>query len=285
MADANSNAVQPVRGQRWFRFSLRALFVVMTVAAVWLGFAMQRIRERHQAIEAILNRGGTIVFDGAEVQGEMQAGTAYLASSTPSWRNKILGKYGAYVDRGVGSISLGAVAPIRAESTFDVFLLGRLPEMTSLALYDRVDETALAHLPELPNLHLLQIGSDASLTDAGLQCLERMPELRLLWLRGAKLTAEGYRHIVGRKKLNNLVLSDCKVTAEGLEQLTTLPKLTVLEIDALGDWAIPHLSRMRDLQHVSIFGSKLSKDGAGKLRAALPNCTITGTGALSQAGQ
>ncbi len=37
--------------RRWFRFSLRTLFVVVTVFGIWLGYELNWIRERHAIIE------------------------------------------------------------------------------------------------------------------------------------------------------------------------------------------------------------------------------------------
>ena len=37
----------PAPKRRWFRFSLRTLFVVMTVFACWLGYEINWIRQRH----------------------------------------------------------------------------------------------------------------------------------------------------------------------------------------------------------------------------------------------
>jgi hypothetical protein len=39
--------------RRWFRFSLRTLFLVITVFAVWLGYYFNWIRERHQVLEGV----------------------------------------------------------------------------------------------------------------------------------------------------------------------------------------------------------------------------------------
>ncbi len=36
----------------WFRFSLRTLFVLITVFACWLGYELSWIRQRHQALDS-----------------------------------------------------------------------------------------------------------------------------------------------------------------------------------------------------------------------------------------
>jgi len=42
----------PKRRRRWFRFSLRTLFVVVTVVGGWLGYELNWIHQRHQFLEA-----------------------------------------------------------------------------------------------------------------------------------------------------------------------------------------------------------------------------------------
>ena len=36
--------------RRWFRFSLRTLFVVVTVFGIWLGYELNWIRQRHEML-------------------------------------------------------------------------------------------------------------------------------------------------------------------------------------------------------------------------------------------
>jgi hypothetical protein len=44
----------PATKRRWFRFSLRTLFVVVTLLCCWLGYQLNWIRQRH----AVLSRPG-----------------------------------------------------------------------------------------------------------------------------------------------------------------------------------------------------------------------------------
>jgi hypothetical protein len=41
----------PAKSRRWFRFSLRTLFVVVTVVGVWLGWNMNIVRHRRELVE------------------------------------------------------------------------------------------------------------------------------------------------------------------------------------------------------------------------------------------
>ena len=38
--------------RRWFRFSLRTLFVLVTIACIWLGYSFNWIRQRHDYLKA-----------------------------------------------------------------------------------------------------------------------------------------------------------------------------------------------------------------------------------------
>lgn len=48
---------------RWLSFSLRTLFVLVTVAAIWLGVVVNRAREQREAVKAIEAMGGSIRYD------------------------------------------------------------------------------------------------------------------------------------------------------------------------------------------------------------------------------
>lgn len=61
MAEQNSKSAKPRR--RWFRYSLRTLFVVMTIAAVWLGLTMKRIRDQERGVARILELDGYVRYD------------------------------------------------------------------------------------------------------------------------------------------------------------------------------------------------------------------------------
>ncbi len=51
--------------RRWLRFSLRTLFVVVTVLASWLGYELNWVRQRHQ----LLNRPDVLHWDQTTVVG------------------------------------------------------------------------------------------------------------------------------------------------------------------------------------------------------------------------
>ena len=54
-----------MKPRRWFRFSLRTMFVVLTVFGVWLGVQVKWIKDRHAAIRWLEARGGSVDYGRA----------------------------------------------------------------------------------------------------------------------------------------------------------------------------------------------------------------------------
>jgi len=50
-----------LRNRRYFQFSLRTLFTLMTILCVWLGYQLTWIRERHNALEEL--QQSSVVFN------------------------------------------------------------------------------------------------------------------------------------------------------------------------------------------------------------------------------
>ncbi len=46
--------------RRWFRFSLRTMFVLVTLLGVWLGWQMKIVRDRQAVWKSIKTRGGRV---------------------------------------------------------------------------------------------------------------------------------------------------------------------------------------------------------------------------------
>ena len=65
--DSSRSARKPKRG--WFQFSLATLFLVMTAGALWLGVWTGRARKQQRAVEAILERGGSVVYSYQKTTG------------------------------------------------------------------------------------------------------------------------------------------------------------------------------------------------------------------------
>jgi len=102
--------------RRWFRFSLRTFFVVLTLFCVWLGVQVKWIHDRHEALKSV-----------------HQAGYDARSYKPAPWSLR-------FIERGVPFI---VVEPEFAESSEKVSELKRLfPEAT---IYTPRDGLPMAH--------------------------------------------------------------------------------------------------------------------------------------------
>jgi len=61
--------------------------------------------------------------------------------------------------------------------------------------------------------------SGTAVTDAGLEHLKRLSQLRLLWLSNTAVTDAGLEHLTGLNQLEELYLDGTQVSAEGVKNL------------------------------------------------------------------
>jgi hypothetical protein len=114
-------------GRRLLRFSLRTLFLLMTLIAVWLGLLTKRAREQQLAVDRIAELGGFVGYDF-----EYGRDGARIKDATPAgwtWLRKIVGDH--YFQR-VVRVHLYE----RAVTDADLKLIGKLRHTTSLDLND-----------------------------------------------------------------------------------------------------------------------------------------------------
>jgi hypothetical protein len=279
MAEVNANSVErPQRGRRWFRFSLKLVFVVMTISAMWLGFAMKRIRERHEAIEAIRRLEGRVILEGTSSPNKPLGVDAEIGPGAPAWLRNLLGQYGKHLGSGVETIVL--VWPDNP-SDRDQLLhsVAMLSEARLLVLeLHRTDDRELLALPKLPNFHELFVRPRQieSVSDKGLRCLERMPKLHQLRMESVTIGAEGYGHLADSRNLQLIRFSRCNLSVDGLDQLAQLTELSHLYFvgSTIGDESVEILSRLQGLKELNVSLTNFTRNGVDTLRAALPNCQI-----------
>ena len=57
--------------RRWFRFSLRTMFVVVTIFGVWLGWQLKIVRERKAILREILQSTDVGDFSYMDLESEV----------------------------------------------------------------------------------------------------------------------------------------------------------------------------------------------------------------------
>ncbi len=162
--------------------------------------------------------------------------------------------------------------------------LAHLKETTTLHtlyLYEtRVGNAGLAHLARNTNLSVLGLGR-TRVTDAGLDTVAGFKKLTSLDLSGLLVTDAGVAKVANLPVLEYLCLTGTRVTDAGLRHLGDLSRVTTLNLSNLAgvsDQGLDHLRSLRPLTTLVATGSKVTADGAKKLAAALPRCTIEWTG-------
>ena len=168
-----TNPPRPKR--RWYQYSLRTLFVLMTLVAIacsWYAYEMQKAAKRRAAIAEIEKAGGGVLYYDASSPG--------LGGEPPAWYSLLRKLH--------GDEHLGNAVFVQFGSPVDT---------------QRVTDADLVHLKGLTKLEILSFW-DKQITDAGLVHLRGMTHLEELVLIDTKVTAEGV------KKLQE-ALPNCKI--------------------------------------------------------------------------
>ncbi|HEY4311724.1 MAG TPA: hypothetical protein VGN12_19920 [Pirellulales bacterium] len=93
---------QPKHTRRWFQFSLRTMFALMTLVALWLASELATIRERRQMRERIHADFGTVI--NVSEARELGLSLEKQSVSVPFWRRWLGDEAVAEVDLAFGSL-------------------------------------------------------------------------------------------------------------------------------------------------------------------------------------
>jgi hypothetical protein len=256
-SDKRSHGSAP-RLRRVLRFSLRTLFLLTTLIAVWLGLLSKRAREQQLAVDRIAELGGSVGYDfqygpgGARINNAMPVGW--------TWLRRMTGDH--YFQRVVRVILDG-----RAVTDADLELIGKLRHTTTLALNDtNISNDGLAMLSGLRRLQCLGLAR-TRVSDAGLRHVSGFRDLEMLVLEDTEVGDDGVRALRQLQRLDILVLSGTQVTSDGISSLSGLSNLRelILNDTAVDDAAIPHLVKFGNLQQLHLNGARLTGEGLSDL--------------------
>jgi len=165
------------------------------------------------------------------------------------------------------------ILPPEFDWTAGLKVLREINLLPTLSIADGPEQTAVGSASEIVawnfNYH--------NLTDDGLEALQDCTQLKVLQLSGCPVTDAGLRHLTRFPKLEVLDLSSTLLTGDGLKELGGLKRLTTLSLQynrLLTDAAVPHLSKLKSLKSLEVFGTQISPGGIATLRQALPECEI-----------
>ncbi len=100
-------------------------------------------------------------------------------------------------------------------------------------------------------------------TDANLQAMQDLGQLRSLWLNGSDVTDQALSRLAAASNLSKLNLSDTRITDEGLRHLKGLTELRKLNLSgtSLTDAGLEHLKGLAELRELNLSGTSITDAG------------------------
>jgi Leucine-rich repeat (LRR) protein len=295
---------------RRFRYSLRTLLVVVTIASAgfgWFGVKFREAKTQRTTVAALGSSGARARYDYEfDAEGNWILGT--VAPPGPRWLRDLMGN--DFFDDAV-AIDWPRY-PFRSAPTDDSLAhLAHLPRLKLLSIgfsepfrnnevNAGVTDAGLVHLRGLAQLEYLDLEytaiTDAGLanikgatqleglvlghtqvTDAGLVHLRNMTRLKLLFFDGTAVTDAGMPVIIQEfPQLENLRVGETQITDAGLKDLQRLTRLTLLNLSGtqITNDSLLHLRELPQLEIVWLHHTKTTKKGRDTLRAAKPKLQV-----------
>jgi internalin A len=240
--------------RHWYQFSLRTVFVVMTLLALALAAWLQFIEpaERQRAMVRRVERiGGYVRYADAPSDERWPR---------PTLRHWLPRDY------------FDALIEINLDATKATITKATDGDLVDLHRHDQLQEVWL---------------NGTEVTDATVKKLSALTKLRVVNLRNTKASDEGLASLAELPQLQILNLRDTKVTGEGLTHLKDLSQLQILNLrnTDVDDAAVESLQGLKQLQSLFLDGTKVSDERKTELRGALPKCDITPANLASRAEQ
>ncbi|KAK9668393.1 hypothetical protein RND81_13G057300 [Saponaria officinalis] len=132
-----------------------------------------------------------------------------------------------------------------------------------------VDAEWIAYIGAYRYLCSLNVAGCNRINNSAIWPLAGMSSLRELDLSGcAKITNAGMKHIVSISNLEKLFISRTGVTSDGIVLLSKLRNLLTLDLGGLpvSDAALHSLQVLCNLEHLDLWGSNITNNGAATLR-------------------
>jgi Leucine-rich repeat (LRR) protein len=276
-SEANSVGPVPVqktsRQMRW-RYSLRTLMAIITVAGISCGLIsskFERARRQHGLIERLESAGAEVYYD-------------YMVEKIGSWMatNRVPSPEAPVWQRWLGDDFFHAVAAVRVDSREscddDVTILKGLPNLRVLSLHGRgLTDVGVSRLTSFTDLQLLEL-SDTALDDEGAELLASFPNLIGLNVSGTDITDEGLCTIGNLSRLETLMLRSTHVSDRGLSYITKMKSLRELHLDHthITDAHLLMLKSLMQLEHLTLSDEAIT-DGKGLIDLAheLPKLKIS----------
>jgi hypothetical protein len=245
MTPTDESPNPPAARRRWLRFRLRSLFVLLTVAGVWLGWQVTRARNQKSAVAAILQAGGKVRYDyQIAAEKRILAGLAPPAPTDPPGP--------AWLRKAMGDDFFMSVEEVD-------FSVPRSPGGDGLLVETPLSNKTFEHLKLLPRLKILTVRW-LDLSDDGMRTIGTLEKLEHLTLVSWQVTDDGMKAIGTLRRLKRLSIETPQVTDDGLKTIGTLTRMEELAMvcPRATDASIAALRRLERLKRMSLVGERLS---------------------------
>jgi len=257
----------------------------IAACGVWIGLFAYRVRAQQQAIAALgeievlgyvcaLPAGDDLSAPGgAWTTHSKLTSPVQFAPRGPAWLRTRLGEEFCrnWIDAPIAVNLAGSEA-----GDADLPQLASFVALKKLDLFGtKVTPSGLNIVRRLPALEELHYGSEG-LTDANLDCLERLKSLRALILYG-EIGDGGLKSLSHLPNLTELSISSRNVTDEGLKVLAEMGSLEKLSLSGaqLTDSGVGELSRLPHLKQLYLGAIRgISDECLQRLREARPGLAV-----------
>jgi hypothetical protein len=239
------------RGLRWYQFRLRTLLVLMLLASVAMGAVATTMRaaaRQRDAVAEFCAAGGWVYY-----RDQLDADGSFLLELQnkppgPPWLRKLLGDD---FFRTVEQADVDSDAACKYLPQFD--------QLRIVVVREGVTDAGLEHLNELRQLRDLVLFNDG-LTSAGFEHIAELTWLEHLSLRGTHTGDAELERLRPMAKLRHLGLEETKVTDAGLRHLEGLTSLEDLRLDKtqVGDAGVGRLKGLARLRKLGLSGTRIS---------------------------
>lgn len=271
------------RERRWWRYSLRSLFLLTTVLAAacsWFAVRANRAARQRDAVAALTKLGGFVCYD---YQLDSRSPVPPWHPREPLWMQKLLG-VDFFAD--VVSVTLGCDR--------ELGYLGNLPRLKSLRIddsgspefaitraglkaiggvtrveeleivLDECDDSALEPISKLANLRFLFVCCP-NMRGGWLRYVERLGAIKTIEVHDGGASDADLEGLAGLCQLEVVAIRDAKVRGPGLASLGALQRLKTLDLSGCPIASLKHLPSLPRLEVLTL--SECDVTDAGLPRA------------------
>lgn len=275
----SSTQIQPSRRRFALRFSLRSLFIAITLFCVGLSWWTYRARRQAAAVKGIRENGGWVYYDYQHYDSKTSDSDFAADSLVPQW---LIDQLGVDFFHQVDVVSMvydyedgGKTRHDNPNTTADIapFLAG-FPNLRGLFVKQRqLTDDGLGEVAKLKNLEEFYFWDAYDITDKGVTKLRNMPRLSTVHLSRSHLSDQGLATLAGLPRIEQLSLQENEISDEGVRMLRDNAKIEVLWIGNVGnlrsqlsDASIPVFASMPNLRVLDLQGTQVTVEGLKPLQ-------------------